>query len=127
MSILSWFLKPKIEMAKPNTKHVKIGKYTITSHAQNRTVEKARSLKKSDMVNNLFTKPHAITTVKEDKNGLSYDRVGKTATTSIDPTNNHVCSIRRPSKKEAKKYNLEKRGRKYVKKKKTKNNRRKKS
>ena len=56
MSILSWFLKPKKAMAKEQTKHVKMGKYEISSHAQNRTAEKSRNLKKSDMVINLFGK-----------------------------------------------------------------------
>ncbi|MCM1533417.1 MAG: hypothetical protein NC099_02070 [Corallococcus sp.] len=118
MSILGWFFKSKKEMAKPDTKPVRIGKYTVTRHAQHRTAQTDRDLKKSDMVVNLLTKPHAITKVKIDKyDRPSYNRVGKTATTSINPTNNHVSSIRRPSEQEAKKYNLEKRGRKYVKKK----------
>ena len=49
MSILGWFLKSKKAMAKENTKHVKMGKYEISSHAQNRTAEKSRNLKKSDI------------------------------------------------------------------------------
>ena len=44
MSILGWFLKPKREMAKPNTKHVRMGKYEISSHAQNKTAEDKRKL-----------------------------------------------------------------------------------
>lgn len=122
MSILSWFFKSKKKMAKPDTKPVHIGKYRITSHAQNRTVEKARNLKKRDMVNNLLTKPHAITPVQIDEFGRpSYKRIGKTAVTAINPSNNNVCSIKRTNDKDAKKYKLKKRGRKYVKKKETKN------
>ena len=37
-------------MAKKNTKHVKVGKYEVSSHAQNRVAEKSRNLKKKDMV-----------------------------------------------------------------------------
>lgn len=33
-------------MAKENTKHVRIGKYEVSSHAQNRTVDTSRNLKK---------------------------------------------------------------------------------
>jgi hypothetical protein len=54
--MLGWFLKPKKEMAKLGTKHVRIGKYEISSHAQNRTVDTSRNLKKKDMVINLSSK-----------------------------------------------------------------------
>lgn len=116
MSILSWFLKPKKEMAKKDTKHVKLGKYTITSHAQNRTVEPARKTTKWDVVDNLFTKPHAITKTKMDRLGRpSYNRVGKKITTSINPRNNNVVSLRPVSDAEEKKYDLVRRRGKYVK------------
>ena len=46
MSILSWFLKSKKEMAKENTSRVRMGKYEVSSHAQNRIVEPSRKLKK---------------------------------------------------------------------------------
>ena len=78
MSILSWFLKPKKEMAKKNTKHVKMGKYEISSHAQNRTVEDKRKLRKKDMVQNLFgksleSKPYT----HSDGKTVQYDRLNK--------------------------------------------------
>ncbi len=78
MSILSWFLKPKREMAKPNTKHVRMGKYKISSHAQNRTVDTSRNLKKKDMVQNLFgnsleSKPY----IHSDGKTVQYDRLNK--------------------------------------------------
>ena len=57
MSLFSWFLKPSKEMQKKDTRYIKIGKYTITAHAQNRTVEKARSLGKRAMVGNLYGNP----------------------------------------------------------------------
>lgn len=37
MSIIGFLLKSKKKMAKEDTGHVKVGKYTITPHAQNRT------------------------------------------------------------------------------------------
>lgn len=122
MSILSWLFKSKREMKKENTKNVKLGKYTITSHAQNRLVDSTRKTTKWDVIDNLFTKPHAVTEVKEDQKGrLSYKRVGKRITTAINPTNNKVVSLRPVSKYEKKKYNLTKRRGKYVKKDKRKN------
>lgn len=36
-------------MAKKNTKRVKVGKYTITKHAQNRIVEESRKINKIDV------------------------------------------------------------------------------
>lgn len=119
MSILSWLFKPKKEMAKPNTKYVRIGKYKITKHAQNRVVDPTRNLCKLDMLDNLLTKPNVITKTKKDKYGrLSYDRIGKKVTTYINPLNNNVASIRVISNAEEKKHNLiiNKRGKYYVKK-----------
>ena len=70
MSILGFLFKPK-KMAKKNTKNVKVGKYTITKHAQNRIVEESRKIDKIDVLENLFTKPNAITPVKiDEKNSL---------------------------------------------------------
>ena len=110
-------------MAKENTKHVRIGKYTLTSHAQNRIVDKTRKMDKIDVLDNLFTKPNGVTKVKYDsKNQPSYNRVGKRITTSINPTNNKVATCRPISAKEARDFNLIKinrkgRKEKYVKRK----------
>lgn len=126
MSILGFLFKPKKEMAKKNTKVVKVGKYTITSHAQNRIVEESRNINKIDVLDNLFTKPNAITPVIiDEKKRPSYNRIGKRATTTINPTNNNVATCRPVSKKEIRVYNLvniSKKGRKekYVKQKSTK-------
>ena len=65
-------------MAKKNTKHVKMGEYEISSHAQNRTVESKRQLHKRDMVQNLFgksleSKPYKHT----DGKTIQYDRLNK--------------------------------------------------
>lgn len=121
MSILSFLFKSKKEMAKENTKYVKVGKYTLTPHAQNRIVDKARKMNKIDVLDNLFTKPNAITQIKYDGLGRSsYNRVGKRVTTSINPTNNKVVTCRHVSDKEIRDYdlvNISKKGRKkkYVK------------
>ncbi len=120
MSIVGFLLKPKKEMAKKDTRYVKVGKYYLTSHAQNRIVQRERTMDKVDVLDNLFTKPNAITQIKYNKNGKpSYDRVGKRITTSINPTNNNVATCRPVSKKEMKQFGLTDVGkggkRKYVK------------
>lgn len=121
MSILGFLLKPKQEMAKENTKHIRVGKYTLTSHVQNRIVNKARKMDKADVLGNLFTKPNGVTQIKHDDFGRpSYNRVGKRVTTSINPTNNKVVSCRPVSKQDRRDFNLvniSKKGRKkkYVK------------
>ena len=121
MSILSFLLKPKKEMAKNDTKRVKVGKYTLTKHAQNRIVEESRKIDKWDILDNLFTKPNGVTKTKFDKhNQPSYNRVGKRATTSINPKNNNVVSCRPVSRQEIRDFNLtnigkEGRKKKYVK------------
>ena len=116
---MSFLLKPKKEMKKEPTKRVTVGKYTITSHAQNRIVEESRKINKLDVLDNLFSKPNAITKVTYDEKGPSYRRVGKRATTAINPTNNNVTTCRPVSKKEIKQFdliNISKEGRKkYVK------------
>ena len=121
MSILSFLLKPKREMAKKNTNSVKTGKYTITKHAQNRIVEESRRINKIDVLDNLFTKPNAITPIKiDEKKRPSYNRIGKRATTSINPRNNNVVSCRPVSRQDKRDFdlvNISKNGRrkKYVK------------
>ena len=98
MSILGWFLKPKKEMAKVDTKRVRMGKYTITSHAQNRTVDPSRKLKKKDMVINLLGKASTNSNVYTHKDGtVQYDRVNNTnrTITHITKKDNHVKSINR--------------------------------
>ena len=57
MSILGFLFKSKKKMEQKFTKPVKVGKYHITSHAQNRIVEDSRMIDKSDVLHNLFTKP----------------------------------------------------------------------
>lgn len=98
MSILGWFLKPKKEMAKKNTKHVKMGKYTVTSHAQNRTADPSRKLKKKDMVINLLGKESKNSGSYTHKDGTTqYDRVNNKnrTVTHITKKDNHVKTIQR--------------------------------
>ena len=75
MSILAWFLKPKKEMAKKNTKRVRIGKYKVSSHAQNRTVDPNRNLQKKDMVINLYGRSKNSQTYTYKDGTVQYDRV----------------------------------------------------
>ena len=122
MSILGFLFKPKKEMAKKGTKHVKVGKYTISSHAQNRIVDRTRKMGKVDVLDNLFTKPNGISGIAYDENGPSYRRVGKRITTAINPTNNKVTTcvpVSRQDKKEFDLVNIGRKGgrKKYVKRK----------
>lgn len=91
MSILKWFLKPKKEMKKENAKHVRIGKYEVSSHAQNRIVDSSRDLKKKDMVTNLLGKKSKNSKVYSHKDGTrQYDRVNdknRTLTHIVNKTN----------------------------------------
>ena len=79
-------------MAKPDTKHVRIGKYKVTSHAQNRTVDPARNLNKKDMVINLLGK-----TSRNSKTYMHTD-----GTMQYDRVNNKNRTITRITKKEKK-------------------------
>ena len=119
MSILSFLFKPKKKMAKKNTKRVKIGKYTITKHAQNRIVDASRKLNKFDVISTLFTTPNGISNVVYDDMGPSYKRVGKRATVAINPTNNNVTTCFPVSRQDINEFdliNVRKKGRKkYVK------------
>ncbi|MGM9969675.1 MAG: hypothetical protein ACI35S_04685 [Anaeroplasma sp.] len=111
MSTLSFLFKSKKEMSKDNTKPVKVGKFTISSHAQNRIVEPARRVTKSGVVSNLVREPLGVSRVKyDDENRPSYNRVGNSVVTSINPDTSVVASVRRTNKNDAKKYNLRKKG-----------------
>jgi len=98
MSLLSFLFKSKKEMAKENTKHVKVGKYELSSHAQNRIVDNTRDLKKKDMLINLFGKSSKNSKVYYHRSGTKqYDRVSernRTLTHIVDKTN-VVKSIQR--------------------------------
>lgn len=58
-------------------------------------------------MDNLFTKPNGLTKVKYDKLGQpSYNRVGKRATTGINPINNNVVTCRPVSRQDRRDFNL---------------------
>ncbi len=101
MSILSWFLKPTKEMAKPNTKHVRIGKYEVTSHAQNRVVDPTRDLNKGDMFRNLYGNSIKSDTYQHRDGTIQYDKLNKKdrTVTHIVSKKNAVKSIRKYHKK----------------------------
>ena len=106
MSILGFLFKSKKQMARKNTKRVKVGKYIITKHAQNRIVEENRKINKFDVLDNLFTKPNGTSKVKYKDGQPSYNRVGKRATTCINPTNNYVVTCRPVSKQDIREFDL---------------------
>lgn len=78
-------------MAKENTKHVRIGKYEVSSHAQNRTADASRDLKKKDMVVNLLGKQSKNSKTYTHTDGTKqYDRVNdknRTLTHIVNKTN----------------------------------------
>ena len=109
--MLTWLLKPTKSMAKPNTKRVRIGKYVISAHAQHRTADKTRNLKKCDMVQNLFGNSlQSNTYLHKDKKTIQYDRLNKRnrTITNIVKKGNIVKTIRKYHKeneaKELKKF-----------------------
>lgn len=120
MSTLSFLFKSAKKMAEKETKRVKVGKYTITKHAQNRIAEKSRKISKWDVISTLLTKPNGVTQIKYKGGRPSYNRVGKSATASINPINNNVVSCRAVSRQDRNEFDLinvskNKRRKKYVK------------
>ena len=104
-------------MSRDDATPVKVGKFTITSHAQNRIVEPNRKVTKSGVISNLVKKPLGIGQIKyDDENRPSYNRIGNSVVTNINPETRTVASVRRTNKRDAKKYNLrKKRNGKYAK------------
>lgn len=97
MSIISFLLKSKKEMKKEDTKWIKVGKYTLSSHAQNRIVDLKRDLKKKDMLQNLFGKSENSELYKHKDGSIQYDRVNphNRTLTHIIQQKNVVKSINR--------------------------------
>ena len=102
MSIIGFLLKPKKEMAKKDTPRVRMGKYTISSHAQNRVVEPKRHLKKTDLVRNLFGRSIQSKTYKHKDGTKQYDRVNRhnRTLTNITCHEKVVKSIRKYHKRD---------------------------
>lgn len=98
MSIVSWMLKSNENMARKDTKQVRIGKYTVSSHAQNRIVQKDRKLNKRDMVQNLYGKSiQSKEYYHKDGKTLQYDKLNRNnqTITHITKKGNVVKTIRK--------------------------------
>ena len=97
MSILSFLLKPKKEMRKANTKMIKTGKYTLTSHAQNRLVQDDRNIKKCDMLQNLFGRSMNSRLYTYRDGTVQYDRINQKnrTITYITAKKHYVKTIRK--------------------------------
>lgn len=64
-------------MAKKYTRHVRIGKYKVSSHAQNRIVDKSRGLRKKDMIINLLGSSRNSPNYMHTDGTIQYDRVNE--------------------------------------------------
>ena len=74
MSILGFLFKSKNNMAKKNTKDVRVGKYTLTKHAQHRIVDPEKDLSKHNVLRNLFGKS-VVTKLYDYRGEAQYDRI----------------------------------------------------
>lgn len=114
MSLIYWFLKSKKSMSKPNTSCVKIGKYQVSAHAQNRVADKNRNLRKKDIVINLLGKSKDSNVYyNHDNNTMQYDRINTKNRTITHITNQDIVkTIRKDHKndenKQFKNFNKEK-------------------
>ena len=61
-------------MANPYTKEVKVGKYTLTKHAQKRIAEPKRKLTKHSVLRNLFGNSD-VTGLYSYRGELQYDKI----------------------------------------------------
>lgn len=107
MSLFSFFHKPIEEMKNKNTKRIKVGRYTISSHAQNQIADPRRNLKKTDLTSNLFLKADYVSKPEKREDGsYSYARIRGKVCTHIVPKNRLVKTIHKVHKpsKEISKY-----------------------
>lgn len=92
-------------MSNKKTRAVKVGRFYVTSHAQNQMIE--RDIPNEAMIRNLCKKPAAISSVKYDLLGRpSYNRHNNESTTSINPTNRNVATIHALKRKDAREYGI---------------------
>lgn len=97
--------KSRRAMSNERTRPVKVGRFIVTSHAQNRMVE--RDIPNEAMIRNLCRKPAAKSPIKYDSIGRpSYDRHNTESTTSINPISKNVSTIHALKKGVAKKYGI---------------------
>lgn len=102
MSVIRLFFKTN---GQKNTARVRIGKYTISSHAQNRIVDPKRQLSKLDLLINLYgDSENSNPYVHKDGKTIQYDRINRhnRTITHIVKKNHTVKSIRKYHKKRKK-------------------------
>lgn len=85
MSLFSFIFKRKKSMAKPYTKRIKLNKYTLTSHAQNKIVSKKHHMSKYDVIDDMYRKELYNTrpNVYKYDGSLEYKRIGRRLTSVI--------------------------------------------
>ena len=99
MSLFSFFRKPIEEMKNTNNKRIKIGRYTISSHAQNQIANEKRNLKKIDLTSNLFLKADYVSKPEKRESGsYSYVRIRGKVCTHIVPKTRLVKTIHKVHK-----------------------------
>lgn len=97
--------KSRRAMSNEKTRPVKVGRFNVTSHAQNQMIK--RDIPNEAMIRNLCKKPVAKSPVKYDSYGRpSYNRHNTESTTSINPRNKNVSTIHALKKTDAKKYGI---------------------
>lgn len=98
MSVLKYWFKSKKKMMNKNSSQIRIGKYIISSHAQNRIVDPKRNLKKIDLIINLFGKSYnSKPYMHKDGKTIQYDRINNLnrTITHITCNRNMVKTIRK--------------------------------
>lgn len=116
MSLISFIFKNKKSMAEPYTKRVKLNKYTLTSHAQNRIVDKTRKLTKFDVIDDYYKpKLYKSPIMKDDDGSKKYYRVGRRITSVISYPTNNVRTLWNNNPRRLKKYGIVHRKRKVFK------------
>ena len=97
--------KSRRAMANKNTRPVKVGRFIVTTHAQNKMI--LRDIPNEAMIRNLCRKPEAKSPVKYDSIGRpSYNRHNTESTTSINPISKNVATIHALKEEDAKKYGI---------------------
>lgn len=105
--------KTRADLASPYAERIKVGRYYVTRHAQNRMA--LRDIYTGEVVENLCRKPVVRTPTKvDDKGRPGYQRYSSSIMTVINPTEKTVASVRPYHDDEAKKMGI-RNHRKYVK------------
>ena len=105
MSANDFRKKSRRAMANKNTRPVKVGRFIVTSHAQNRMI--LRDIPNEAMIRNLCRKPEAKSPVRYDSSGRpSYNRHNTESTTSINPISKNVATIHALKEADARRYGI---------------------